>query len=418
MDERQTWESSRLPVPLRVYNRVAGGAARLGWRTRLSASPIVERARRRTGLSDFGEGDVDEPLGVLVDSLEREARLTPFGRQCMQTALVETLCKRLRIVDHVKREAEVRQQKILRPLIVVGFPRTGTTLLQNLLAQDPASRPLLGWESFSPLPETHRRSGRRDPRIRRFEKFLRGVQYSSPEFQTVHEITAEGPAECNFLLGRTLVTWFYSLSNRVPAYEDWLYAQPQSVLEAAYRLHRDQLKILQHQRPGKRWLLKGPAHLNALHAIAAVYPDVCVVQTHRDLSKVHPSTCSLLALARGVLSDAIDARALGREALESGMRQLERMMRLRDELSAERVLDVRYADLMRDPVGAVRSIYDHFGLYWPEEMGARCRAWIDRNPRHKHGVHRYTLATFGTDREEIDRLAATYHRRFDVPLER
>jgi hypothetical protein len=414
-----TFERSRLPAVLRAYNGVVRGAARFGLRPGpLSAEHILGRAQRRTGLSDFGGAEVREPLEVLVDSLESESNLTPLGRQSMQTVLIETLCKRLRIVDHVAHHPEVRREVIRRPLFVVGFPRTGTTLLYNLLAQDPAARPLLGWEAAEPLAPRRARPGRPDPRIGRFRRWLRGLDYVAPELRKVHETTSEGPDECNMLLMRTLVTWYYGLANRVPRYERWLASRPRSTLETTYRFHEDQLKLLQLQRRGEYWLLKGPVHLNALDAIAEVYPDACIVQSHRDPAKVYPSTCSLIALARSIFSDRIDPVTIGREALEEGRRGLARLMKVREELPAARVFDVRYADLIADPLATVQRVYDHFDLSVPTDMERRAHAWLRRNPRHKHGVHRYALEAFGTDRAEIDQLGAAYRERFDIPPER
>ncbi|HXV75064.1 MAG TPA: sulfotransferase [Candidatus Polarisedimenticolaceae bacterium] len=419
MSRRLTYERVRLPLLMRACNRVARGAARLG----LAAAPmraesILRRATKRSGLADFGDGDVGEPLAVLVDSLEHEAALTPLGHKSIEFALVETLAKRLRIVDHVARHPAVGRQTIERPVFVVGFPRSGTTLLFNLLAQDPAARPLLGWEASEPLPRRPPRPGRRDPRIRRHRRSLRRLDHIVPELRKVHELTAEGPEECNLLLMRSLVTWFYGLLTRVPSYERWLASRPRSTFNAAYRLHRAQLQALQHQRRGERWLLKSPLHLNTLDALVEVYPDACIVQTHRDPAKVHPSSCSLIALTRSIFSDRIDPVAIGREALDEGLRRVDRLLAMRETLSADRVYDVRYAELTDDPPRTLRAIYDHFGLSWPDGMERRVRGWLASSPRHKHGVHRYALEAFGTTAAEIDRLSSGYRERFGVPRER
>jgi Sulfotransferase family len=419
MDERFTYQRARLPVLLRAYNRVIRSATRLGLGPRaLSADYILGRTQSHTDLTDFGEGDVVEPLETLVDALESEADLSPFGRQSLQIMLVETLSRRLRIVDHIARHPAIRREVIERPIFVLGFPRTGTTLLFNLLAQDPVARPLVGWEAAEPLAPRRTRPGRRDARIKNYRRRLRGLNYVVPELRKVHEMTCEGPEECNMLLMRTLVTWYYVLISRVPRYERWLAAQPRLTHETAYRLHKDQLKLLQHQRRGGRWLLKGPAHLNALDAIAEVYPDACIVQTHRDPAKVHPSTCSLIALVRSILSDRIDPVTIGREALEQVQRTLTRLLKIRETFPAARIIDVRYADLIADPLATIGRIHDHFDLPLPDEMARRTQDWLETNPRHKHGVHRYALEAFGTDREEIDRLGAAYRERFDIPLER
>ena len=419
MEDQLTYQRSRLPVVLRAYNRVIRGAIHLGLGPRaLSVGHILERAKGRTGLSDFGEGDVVEPLEVLVDALESEADLSPLGRQIMRMALIETLSTRLRIVDHIARNPTSRDEVIERPVFVLGLPRTGTTLLFNLLALDPTARPLVGWEAAEPLARRRTRPGRPDARIESYRRRLRTLNYMAPELRKVHEMTCEGPEECNMLLMRTLLTSYYGLIARIPSYECWLAGRSQSTQEIAYRFHRDQLRLLQNQRHGARWLLKSPAHLATIDAIAGVYPDACIVQTHRDPAKVHPSTCSLIMLVRSLLSDRIDPVQIGHEVLEEMQRRLSRLLEVREMLPPARIIDVQYADLVVDPLATVRRIYDHFDLTLPTEMARRTQHWLEQNPRHKHGIHRYAVEAFGTDREEIDRVSAAYRERFDIPLER
>ena len=418
MAARLTHEDAGLPGLLRLVNSLAGGAAKLGLKSGpLSAERILRGVTLSTGLSDFGESDIVEPLGVLVDALEREARLTPIGHKGAQGILTQTLAKRLRIVDWLKQHPEVKREEIRRPIFVLGLPRTGTTLLFNLLAQDPAARPLLGWEAFQPLSPKKPRPGRRDPRIDEYARKLRGMDYISPYLRKLHPMTAEGPEECNLLLMRSLVTWFYGFQFRVPSYTNWLWSRPRSVHEMVYRLHRDQLEILQTQNRGGHWLLKSPSHLNALGAIAEVYPDACFVQTHRDLSKVLPSACSLFAVARRAASDEVEPVALGREALTDVEQTISGMLEARKTLPAERVLDVRYADFVRRPLDTVQRIYEQFDLTAPEELETRIDRWMKANPKDKSGAHHYSLEAFGTSRGELDERSAAYRERFDIPRE-
>lgn len=418
MPERLSHEDARLPGPLRFVNWVAKGAARLGLKSGpLSAERIVERVTRSTGLTDFGEGDVHEPLSVLLDSLEREARLTPLGKRAAQETILLALTKRLRIVDHLKQHPEVGAEEIRRPIFVLGLPRTGTTLLFNLLALDPAARPLLGWESFQPLPPAEPRPGRPDPRIADYARRLRGLNYVAPYLNKLHPMTVEGPEECFFLLMRTLVTDFFGLQYRIPSYLDWLHSSPRSVHEAAYRLHRDQLKILQAQNRGGHWLLKCPAHLAAIDAIAEVYPDALFVQTHRDLAKVFPSACSLVAVARQACSDHVEPETLGHDGLASLERTLGRVLQARETLPAERIVDVGYADFVNQPLATVQRIYEHFDLTAPDNLEPRIEEWLAANPKNKFGAHSYSLEAFGTDRETLYERSAAYLERFDIPRE-
>jgi hypothetical protein len=408
-----TWKGWKLPFGVRLFD----GLLRLKERLGLPAPPItaermIEKAQRRTGLDDLGPGDITEPFSVLGESLEKEANLSSFGHLMLRAMLLRSLERRLRAVDFLKRNPEVREQKIDSPLFIVGFPRTGTTLLLNLLAQDPRARPLLGWEAYHTTPPPGLRPGRKDPRPKRHRKSLRGIDRVLPEIQTVHPITADGPEECLPLLLRSFATWAWCLYAHLPSYESWVWEQPLDVHEETYRFHKLQLQILLSQRGGERWLLKSPAHLNGLQALVNVYPDACVIQTHRDLSEVLPSGCSLFGVLQSLFTKSLDPKALGRRGLEMGVRTLDRLVETRSGVPVGRILDVRYADLVADPIAAVERVYDYFGLELADEVRAGMERWMVEHPRHKHGVHRYTLEQFGLSKEEVERAAAPYHDRF------
>ena len=395
--------SARLPLSLRALNVLGRGLGRVGLGPRpLSASSIEDAARRATGLDDFGESGWRDALHVLVPSFENEAQLSPFGRIAIKVLIRRALEARLGLVALAKREPSIAAERLPRPVFVVGFPRTGTTLLFNLLAQAEEARPLLGWEAYETLPPP----GRRDRRIRKHRRAIRSLRRVRPELWELHPVEVEGPEECLPLLLRAVTTDAWLLYGRLPSYEAWLAQAPETAHDAAYRFHRLQLQVLQWQRPGGRWLLKSPAHLDALPSLLCAYPDACIVRTHRDLAKVLPSTCSLLGLIRSLFSDAVDETELGRYALDAARRRLDRMRSPLPETMRERILDVEYADLVADPLGTVARIHAHFDLPQDEGLRTRMEAWMAAHPRHEHGRHRYTLEQFGLAAEEVEALEA------------
>jgi hypothetical protein len=396
------------PRPVRAYNALAH-------RTRLppaSLDPdaLLAAARRRTGLHDLGEPDHGEPLRLLAGSFADEANLTPFGRVLIARLLRNDLERRLRVVDAHARHPELRTLPVRRPVFVVGLPRTGTTLLYNLLAQAPDARPLLGWEAFDPLAP--RRAGGPDLRRPAYRAILAGLYRHTPELRKVHAFAQDGPQECLQLLSRSFASFAYLLLADLPSYERWLWTQPQEAFAPTYRLHRAQLQLLQAARPGGRWLLKSPAHLPTVEALLGVYPDACIVQTHRDLGEVLGSNCSMFATVNGIFSDAVDPAALGRTLLARNARILDRVVEARRRLPVERVVDVHYRDLMDDPSGVVRKVWGHFGADLPAESERRTARYLADNPAGKHGRHHYCLAQFGLDQAQVDAAAARYHERF------
>lgn len=404
--------------PVRLYNSAARATARLGWRPApITAERALRAARRRTGLHDLGPGAVEEPLTILARSFETEAGFSPFGRRVARQILQGLVEERLKIVDTLDRHPEIRQVEIHRPLFIVGLPRTGTTLLYSLLAQDPAARPLLTWESVYPTPPPTTKTRHTDRRIRKVARLLRMVKYLVPEFDQVHELSATAPEEDQRLLRHTFVTWAFSLPGDVESYLDWLRSLDSTTVVEAYRFYRSQLQLLQWRCPGEHWVLKSPAHMPFLGELREVFPDACIIQTHRDPARVLPSACSLVMSASRPLVERLDTRRIGERVLDLARRSVEKVEQVRRSIPAEQILDVRYSELVRDPFGVVRSIYDHFGYTLSSSMEGGMREWLARNPRHKHGRHRYSLEQFGLDRREVDRWFEPYRRRYSLPLE-
>jgi hypothetical protein len=418
-EEARTFERPHRPLGIRLFNTVGRWSWKLGVRPRpLNEQSLLDAARRRTGLTDFGDEGFREPLRVLLRAYEEESELNAFGRKFAGWSVLVLLCNRLRVQQQIAAHPEILDQPVRRPLFVLGLPRTGTTLLYNLLACDPKSRPLLMWEAIAPASRPGEEGKSPDPRIRRTSHALRLLRRLAPDLSTIHPVTADGPEECSRLLLNTFVTMYAVMENHVPSYQQWLLGQPPAVLEAAYRDYYRQLQVLQWQRPPRgHWVLKSPVHLFALHALLTVFPDAAVVQLHRDPHKVVPSLCSLFAVYQGMASDRTGNRQLGAEVLELCVEGLRRGLDAREAVEPGRVYDLRYTDLMADPIAAIRTIYKHFGYDSNEEFYRAAARWHRDNPQHKHGKHRYDLDQFGLTGAMIERAMGPYCRQYGIEPE-
>lgn len=402
------------PLPIRLLNAAGRTASRLGLRRlSLEEADLLEAARVAAGLDDFGPESFRAGLRRLLAALEAESGLTPTGWVGVRASTVGDLVKRLRIVDHRKRHPEVGEGAIRAPLFVIGLPRTGTTLLYGLLAQDPAHRAPLSWEVAAPCPPPEADSYETDPRIELAERAFDRLRRLAPGFEAVHPIGARLPQECLLIHMLDFHSIQFHVSYNVPSYQAWLERQD---LRPTYRFHRWFLQHLQSRCPGERWLLKSPAHLLALDVLLRTYPDARIVQTHRDPLEVMASVSSLHCLMRGLASDAVDPHEVGRQQVALWERLLARSTAVRDSLSdeAERCFDVQYAALVADPIGCVRGIYAHFGLPLGAEAESRMRRFLAENPGDKHGVHRYAPEWFGLDPERTARRFDGYCERFGV----
>lgn len=401
------------PVFVRALNGGGRTIARTGVSlVALDPEQLLAAARRRTGLDDFGDPAFREPFERIVRSLDGEARLNLIGRIAARQDLLRLLSNRLRMIDDAKRHPEILAGAVRRPIFVTGLPRTGTTLLHGLLAQDPASRAPLTWEMMYPSPP-RRRSAGRDRRVTLADRQIRWFHRLNPAFRSIHPTGAELPEECLVIASHAFVSFQFQTMYDVPSYESWLEQQD---LRPSYHWHRFFLQHLQWRSPAERWVLKAPAHLFGFEALFDAYPDAGIVLTHRAPLEVAASLASLTTVLRGTFSDAVDPLAVGGEMSRRWCGALQGALAQRDagRVPAGSVVDVLYPDLMRDPIGVVERIYRAFSLDLTAAAEARMRAFLAANPKDKSGRHRYTLEEFGLDAGEEGARYADYARRFGL----
>ena len=405
------------PLPIRAMNALGRALARVGASPiRLDEASLLRAASKATGLRDYGDESFRPGLERLLRSLEEDGKLTLFGRFFAQRQLVELLVHRLHLVDWRKRHPAIAEQTVARPLFVLGLPRTGTTLLYGMLAEDPAARAPLSWEVDEPDPPPEAASYRSDPRIERTEKRFEQLRQLAPGFQTIHPIGALMPQECIVLMASEFMSIRFEMSFDVAGYQRWLLEQD---MRGAYRFHHLFLQHLQWRCPGGHWVLKSPGHLGAIEALLEQYPDAMLVQTHRDPIRVIPSVSSLEYTMRMVCSDDVDPVALGQQQLHVWKTLLEQCMetrRRRPDIDA-RIVDLHYDEIAADPLGAARRVYERFGLPLSAEVESRMKSFVAANPREKHGVHRYDLSSFRLDQATVDAAFSGYRERFGVRRE-
>ncbi len=377
----------------------------------LDEESVLEEASRATGLHDFGPDSFRPGLRKLIEALEGEAALSPMGRAAAHRQIVGHLSTRLRILDHRKRHPEVAVEEIRRPLFVIGLPRTGTTVVYGLLAEDPAHRAPLSWEVSSPCPPPEAETYETDPRIEESERAFEGLRQLNPEFAAIHPIGARLPQECILIHVVDFHSVQFEVSYSIPSYQEWLERQD---MRPTYRFHRWFLQHLQSRCRRERWVLKSPAHLMALDVLLDEYPDAMIVQTHRDPVQVAGSVSSLHYALRKMSTESIDPRDVGRQQVDLWSRLLPRAMAVRDGKPqlADRFFDLRYEDIVLDPLDCVRRIYAHFGLQLSATAEERMERFLMENPRDKHGTHRYALEMFGIDAEKTAERFAAYSERF------
>lgn len=405
----------RRPWPIRAWNAGGRAAGLAGVRASLALDDLLAAARRSARLDDFGDPYFREPLGVLLASLEAEAALHPFGRTVMRGRIAGMLANRLRVEALVREHPDIERIPIARPIVIAGLQRTGTTLLHRLLAADPRARSLAAWEALHPAPldgEGREGSARRRRAAQLSE---RGLRWLSPQFFAVHPVEADAPEEDVLLLDHCFTSQAPEATLHVPTYASWLEGHD---LVPAYRYLARLLRVLLWQRPGAHWVLKTPHHMEYLAELFEVFPDALVVQTHRDPRATTGSFCSMVAHGRGIFSDCVDPREVGRHWLRKVRRMIDRSLAVRDERDGRSFVDVSYYDLVADPLAEVRRVYDAAGLELTPEAAEAMRALLAHQKKDKHGRHVYRTRDFGLSPALVDETFADYRGRFGIRREK
>lgn len=373
---------------------------------------VLEEARRRTGLELFGDPAFREPLRRLLASLEQEARLHAIGRATWVERIVGILVNRLRSEDWIARHPEILLCKIERPLVIVGLPRTGTTMLHRTLAADPGLLALRWYESRNPAPFPGSEGASRDPRIDDAEREVAAMLEAVPELLAAHPMDAFAPDEEIMLVEHAFTSWNPEAFCNVPRYATWLEAQDPA---PGYRHLDRMLRFLSWQKArrgeaGRHWVLKAPYHLAFLDSLFSVFPDARVVMTHRDPVETVPSLASFVHTLHRMGSDSVDALAIGAHWSRKLAWATRRSLAARGGRES-RFLDLDYEALVADPLGCVRRIYDFAGMDLTPEAQASMREFAVESARDRRPVHRYTLAQFGLREQALRRDFAEYCAR-------
>ncbi|MBY0510396.1 MAG: sulfotransferase [Rhodospirillaceae bacterium] len=377
-----------------------------------SLEALLAEARKRTGLSDFGDPWFREPLRILLDSMAREAQLNAMGARIQSERLITGLVNRLKIEDFLKRHPAIADEPVNVGAVIVGLGRSGSTMLQRLLAEAEGAAAIRWWETLSPVPFPDEKPGDPSARIALAVQVVDGIIAADPGILAIHPFDALAADEEVMLLEQSFVSSAPESYMHVPSYGAWLEKADQT---PAYLELRRVLQMLTWQQPARRtkkWILKTPHHLTALDTVAKVFPEAKIVMPHRDPVKTVVSWCSLVQSLSKPNTDTLDPRRIGDHWSRRLARNLQRFMAVRADLGAARFVDVGYAALTRDPVGTALDVLRAIGLAPTAEDERRIRAWSGKNAREGRGAHVYAPADFGLNEARLETLFADYRRRF------
>jgi hypothetical protein len=378
----------------------------LGSKSNLGKDSLIRAARKATGLQDFGKDFDDEPLERLLYSIREEAGLHPIGNFISRQRMINLLCVRLRAEELFRRYPAILEQPLLPAWVIVGLQRTGTTKLHRLLAADEQNRVLLSWEAINPVPLGDHK-GKPDKRIAIARTSERALRLMAPGFFAIHPVEHHAPEEDILLLDATFLSTTPEATMNVPSYSAWLEKTDQS---PAYAYMVKLLKLLQWQRPGKRWILKSPHHLEFIDLIDRHFDEVHFLWTHREVTECIPSFISMAAHSRVIFSDQADGKAIARHWIRKTGYMLQKGIDYRNENQHKRQFtDIFYNDLKDTSAEVLDMIYQLDGGMTPELL-SRFEQAERENPMRKYGIHDYNLEDFGASKDDILKETAEYRK--------
>lgn len=412
-DKIYTFHDSKLrSFPLQMLNAVGSAAGALGMRfPNLDAADIVNEARTRTGLQDLGNGVIDEPLQRYIDSADGEAHLNTLGRLAVRNMLVNALSSRLQVLDWAASHPQIKEERIEKPWVVAGLPRTGTSLICSLLGLDPGSRPLLQWECANPIPPADLATAVEDPRIAKFGNGIKQMLKLNPGLGAMHPFGAMLAEECTAVFMFALRTIGMESIAFVPGYGRWL---DETDMQPAYDIHKTLLQAFQHAQPTARWVLKSPNHLWSFDTLLKTYPDARIVWMHRDPSDVVTSLASINTAMQMPFTNHHEPKRVGAYWSDKIVRGIEKATAFDDAQRPGWCMHVHYDDLMANPTGTIEKIYRNFGEEPNPLHLRRVSAWLQHRPQNAFGRHKYDPRDFGWTEQDVQDRFKGYRQRYAI----
>lgn len=403
------------PRSLRWINGAADGLKRLRL---LSFNPtmdsLMKTARSRTGLHDFGADPFEEDLRAFLECFRDDQRLRYTGVSGLKGMVINSLERRLAIQRDVALHPEILEEPIAAPVYVVGFPRSGTTLMQNLLIQHPGCRWLRGWEPMTPYPSREDWGTEKDPRAERYRATAAKVKKQFPLQDQIH--SWDNPGECWILLYASFVAPQLLGSVLVDRYRTWWEQLPAEAFERAYRFYKKQLQHLTWCRRGTHWVLKETFHMTRLDCLLGCFPDARIIQTHRDPVECIASACSMIYYQFRCYDSIRDVtpEELGRHLLNAYGAWARNNVALRRRLPETSFYDVSYKELVKDPLHVVGRIYESFGMDFSAAIRKRMETWLTAHHGEHRPKHVYRLEQFGLSADDVNRACREYREFFNV----
>ncbi len=386
---------------VKIYNSISRIKSIFGTDVRvgLDFDSLHLTAEEQTGLSDFGSSSYEEALIQLLESVRQEHGLHDFGVAMAKNMFLSSLKNRLYLEENIARVPGISTQSIKTPIWIVGLPRTGSTLLHNLLSLDKSTRTLKRWEALYPSSRNVDEISDRIARRKQAKIETDRLENLAPGILAKHSMGWNQPDECVTMFCDSFKSQLFGFCFGILPYVEWLRKQD---LSDAYMYYKRQLQVLQWQQGGDRWVFKAPFHSCYMKEIEQTFENPLYIQLHRDPREVVPSVASLQSSIQGISSKSVDRNIVGKSVFEECRISVDSASEARKEISPDRIMDIQYKDMVKQPIETISSIYEKWGFDFSQKFQNAITSFMQANPKGKHGGHKYTCDEFGLSEGDFD----------------
>lgn len=377
----------------------------------------LQASAQSAGLSNFGDASYVAPMRALLHSLLTEADLNEQGLAMWHTRIVTILSNRLRLWEWLRKHPEIHNEKIERPVVIVGLPRTGTTMLHRILASDSRFHAPLWYEVRNPAPYLDWQPNGTDQRIVESTAEVDAMLTANPELAAIHPMDPVGADEEILILENSFYSTVPEAYCWLPTYAAWLEENDNA---PGYVFLELCLKFLQWQKKqrgesAERWLLKTPHHLHHMAILLKQFPDATVVQTHRDPIDTIPSIASfhynLYVLCSNTVSKA-QLAAHWATKFCNGMTHTIAVRQQNESPVLPQFFDAWFQDTVGKPFEVIESLYSTLGMALTAEAKSAMEQYRELNKREERPSHEYTLEEYGLSEAGLKAQFAEYRSRY------
>jgi hypothetical protein len=406
-----TFRDARMRSPLLgVVNGLGNGLAAVGLTLpNTSVASVVKAAQAKSNTQLEPDAPTLEALRRYIASAQSDAQLNTLGRVAVHNMLVNALASNFAVLDWHRQHGALAQERIEKPWVIIGLPRTGTSILSILLGLDPLNRPILQWEARHPIPPATLAGASEDPRIASVSIEYAQMDKLNPAIATMHPFGSTLAEECTALFMYSLRTIGLETIAFTPSYGNWL---DTADMEPAFEIHRKTLQAWQAAQPTGHWVLKSPNHLWCLPELLAAYPDARIVWTHRNPAQVLPSLASLNCAMQNPFTRQLDPKRVGSHWAEKIEHAIDAATQFDTGQARDWCHHVQYEDLVKNPVTTLRALYARFDARPSALHERRVATWLAQKPQHADGIHAYDPADFGWTEQSLRNRFKTYQDHY------